>query len=61
MKNLRKVAERIADQLFKGGMEREAKRLVMETTHKFDGAGWSKSAAAGLIEDILRREFEAHP
>ena len=50
----RRVATKIAEELFIGGMQQEAQRLVLEIEAGKFGGGWCKSAVIDLIERHLK-------
>ena len=51
--NTKKIAQQIANQLFKNGRGEKAKRLVLELKGGLNGGGWCKSAVVDVIENCL--------
>jgi hypothetical protein len=45
----RKLAEKIADELFTNGQNQVAQRLVIELPGKQDGGGWCRISVVGII------------
>ena len=54
----KRLAEKIADDLFQNGASEIAERLILELPDGRIGGSWSRIAAEGRIEKILMEEFE---
>jgi hypothetical protein len=54
LRNYRKLAARIADDLFVNGANQKAQRLVIELENGTTGGGWSRLAVTDRVEAILK-------